>query len=245
MNLRIDGKTALVTGGTRGIGRAIVRLLAESGADVTTCYRTGAEADALRDELDKLDTGRHQVVQADVTSSEEVARLADRCREHGGGLDILVNNVGIDEVGPIGQASMQDWTRIQDVNLRSMVTVTQAMLPLFRHGTSVINMGSAAAMRGVPMRACYSATKAAVIGLSRSMAKEFGPNGVRVNVVTPGVVEDELGSEMPAPVRQQLLNMTALRKFASPEDVAGVVLFLAGDLSGHVTGATLQVDGGV
>ncbi|MBO2445571.1 SDR family oxidoreductase [Actinomadura barringtoniae] len=251
MDLQIDGKNALVTGGTRGIGRAIVTALAENGANVTTCYRSGAEADDLRDELKGLGTGRHQVVQADVTGEKDVAALADRCRENGDGLDIVVNNVGIDEAGPIERTSLEDWARVRDTNLRSMFTVTQGMLPLLSQGASVINMGGAAALRGVPMRAAYSASKAAIIGLTRSMAKELGPNGIRVNVVTPGFVEDEPGGDggggggMPEPVRQQILAMTPLRRFATSDDVAGVVLFLASDLSRYLTGATLQVDGGI
>lgn len=108
MDLQIDGKNALVTGGTRGIGRAIVTALAESGANVTACYRGGAEADDLRDVLKGLGTGRHQVVRADVTSTEEVAALADRCRENGDGLDIVVNNVGIDAAGPIERTSLEE-----------------------------------------------------------------------------------------------------------------------------------------
>lgn len=136
---------------------------------------------------------------------------------------------------------------MRDTNLRSMFTVTQGMLPLLSRGSSVINMGGAAAMRGVPMRAAYSAAKAGVIGLTRSMAKELGPDGIRVNVVTPGVVEDDPdgGGGMPEPVRQQILAMTPLRRFATSADVAGVVLFLASDLSRYLTGATLQVDGGI
>jgi 3-oxoacyl-[acyl-carrier protein] reductase len=243
MELTLSGKKALVTGGTRGIGREITCALARAGADVLTCYRQDASrADDLGRELKQI-AGDHHVIQADVTSETDVADLIGECRTRFGTLDIIVNNAGVISHVPFEQLELAEWRRILDSSLTATYLVVRAALPLLGASASVINIGSGAAAVGVPLRAHYTAAKAGLIGLSRSLCKELGPKGVRVNVVTPGVIATE--AELPAEVIKRYQGMTALRRLGTPADVAAVVAFLASDASGYVTGATIAVDGGI
>lgn len=244
MELSLRGRHALITGGTRGIGRASVLALARAGAEVLTCYRTeGEDASSLERELKEIG-GQHHLVQADVSDAEQVARLADVCRERLGSVDIVVNNAGIMSQGPIAALPHQEWDRMIGHNLTAAFLVTQAMLPLVPDGGSIINVGARGATNGIPFRAHYAAAKAGLIGLTRSLSKELGRNRVRVNLVAPGMVESEQDVE-PNEHKARFLNAIALGRFGTPEDIAGVVLFLASDLSSYVTGETIHVDGGV
>lgn len=243
VDIALSGKKALVTGGTRGIGRAITCALARSGADVLTCYqRDEARAQELVREL-KAIPGDHHVVQADLTSEAEIAGLAEECRVRFGSLDVIVNSAGTISHQPIGELAAAEWHRVLDTNLTAAYLVTRAALPLLNDGASVISVGSRVACVGIPLRAHYTAAKAGLIGLTRSLCKELGPRGIRVNVVAPGVIATE--AELPAEVTQRYENMTALRRLGTPADVAAVVAFLASDASGYVTGATIDVDGGI
>ncbi|GLY75511.1 SDR family NAD(P)-dependent oxidoreductase [Actinoallomurus iriomotensis] len=243
MDLGLTGRRVLVTGGTCGIGRATVRVLAKAGAHVITCHRGESPADDLVTELKEIG-GPHRVEVADVTDAADVAELAATCRETFGGLDVLINNAGVDGRAEIDRLTAEEWNRVMSVNLTGCYHVTQAVLPLLADGGSVINLGASAAMRGRPGSAHYTASKAAVIGLTRSLAKELGPRGIRVNCVAPGVVA-EPGDDLPAPLRTRLTAMTALGRLGEPDDVAGAVLFFSSDLSGYVSGVTLNVDGGI
>lgn len=237
------GKRVLVTGGTRGIGRATVLAFARGGAHVVTCHHApGEAADSLAAELGALG-GKHEVVTADVTTGAGAARLADACRGVLGGLDVVVNNVGIDGSAPLERLEEDEWRRLLDHNVTSAYLVTRAVVDLLGEGGSIVNIGSAAALRGRPASAHYSASKAALTGFTRGLCKELGPRGIRVNTVAPGFVDD--GSEVPPPLRERLVAMTPLGRLARPEDVAGAVLFLAGDTAGFVSGTTLTVDGGM
>lgn len=237
------GKRVLVTGGTRGVGRATVLAFAREGADVVTCHRApGEAADSLTAELEAIG-GKHEVVTADVTTGDGAARLAETCRGVLGGLDVVVNNVGIDGSAPLARLAEDDWRRLFDHNVTSAYLVTRAVLDLVAEHGSIVNIGSAAALRGRPDSAHYSASKAALTGFTRGLCKELGPRRIRVNLVAPGFVDD--GSDVPPPLRARLLAMTPLGRLARPEDIAGAVLFLAGDQAAFVSGTTLTVDGGM
>lgn len=237
----VTGKRVLVTGGTRGIGRVTALTLARAGARVVVCYRSDrAAAEEVAAELRLIGPG-HRVVRSDVTDERRTAHLIDVCRDTLVGLDVLVNNAGVDGMAPVDRLSADEWHRVIDTDLTAAYLVTRAALPLLSPGASVINIGASAAMRGRPAAAHYTAAKSALIGLTRSLAKELGPRGIRVNLVAPGVV----ASDLPTEIRSRLRAMTALDRLGTPDDVAKAVLFLASDLSAYISGVTLHVDGGM
>ena len=245
MGYGLKDRRVLVTGGTRGIGRATVLAFAEAGARVVTCHRApGPEAARLADDLERCGDG-HRIAQQDVTEPEGAERLLETCRQHLGGLDVLVNNAGVDDHAALEDLGPERWQRMMDHNITSAYLVTRAALPLLADGASVVNIGSAAALRGRPGAAHYGASKAAMIGFTRGLCKDLGPRGIRVNAVAPGVTSDDGGRELPAPVRERLLAATPLGRLCTPGDVADAVLFLAGDASACVSGSTLTVDGGM
>jgi 3-oxoacyl-[acyl-carrier protein] reductase len=239
----LSGRKALVTGGTRGIGREITLGLARAGADVLACYRTGGEhVDRLARELKEV-PGDHHVVRADISDTADVRALADECRTRFGRLDIVVNNAGVISHEPFERLAVEEWRRVLDTNLTGAYLVAQAALPLLGPGSSIVNIGSRVATVGIPLRAHYTAAKAGMIGLTRSLCKELGGEGIRVNLVAPGVIATE--TELSAEVRAKYEGMTALRRLGQPADIAAVVCFLASDLAGYVTGETIHVDGGI
>ncbi|MEO3885619.1 SDR family NAD(P)-dependent oxidoreductase [Nonomuraea sp. B5E05] len=243
MELRLAGKKAIVTGGTRGIGRAIVLGLARAGADVITCYRQeGEAAEQLARQLKELGDDHH-VIKADVGRPEEVERLVEECRSRYGALDVIVNNAGAISHIPFAELTAEEWRRVVDTNLTGAAFVVGKALPLLGQGASIVNVGSRVATVGVPLRAHYTAAKSGLIGLTRSLAKELGPQGIRVNVVAPGPVDT--GMDIPAPVRERYRNLIALGRLGASEEIANVVLFLASDLSSFVSGETINVDGGI
>jgi 3-oxoacyl-[acyl-carrier protein] reductase len=249
MELDLSGRKALVTGGTRRVGREIVLALARAGVDVVTCYRgDAAAADTLADELSAIGA-KHHLVRADVTDADDVRHLLDECRAHLGTLDVLVNNAGSFGWAALSDLDKAEWDRMIGIGLGAAYQVTRAALPLLTDGASVINVGSAAALYGGAMRTHYTAAKAGVVGFTRSLAKELGPRGIRANVIAPGAIAmDDLEKTNPGQFRalqENYGNLTALRRITSPSDVVGAVLFLASDLSSYVSGATLDVDGGL
>lgn len=247
--LDLTGKNAVVTGGTRGIGRGIVLALANAGANVVTCYRSDGEAVASLDRELKETGGRHQLVQADVSREEDVERLVAAVRTGYGSVDVLVNNAGVISHIPFAELPVEEWRRVLDNNLTAAFVVTQKLLPLLGEGASIVNIGSRAAVVGIPHRAHYTASKAGMIGLTRSLCKELGGRGVRVNLVAPGVIntdeDDTLTDDEKATYTKRYAHLMALGRFGRPAEVAGAVLFLASDLSAYVTGETIHVDGGI
>ncbi len=241
----LKGKRVLVTGGTRGIGRASVLAFARAGARVITCHHTDGET-AVRFEKELAELGdRHVVVQADVTRPDEVARLADVTAEEFGGLDVLVNNVGVDGQVAFGELTDDEWERVIDHNVTGTYRVTRAVVDLLTDGASVVNLGSSVALRGRAFGVHYTTSKAALIGFTRALCKELGPRGIRVNAVAPGLTETEPGAGMPPAVVDRIVGMTALGRICQPDDVANAVLFLACAGSSYISGVTLNVDGGV
>ncbi|MFI0967681.1 SDR family NAD(P)-dependent oxidoreductase [Streptomyces sp. NPDC021080] len=249
MELALRGKKLLVTGGTRGIGRGIVLAAARAGADVLTCYRQESEyVDSLRQEL-KETGGDHHVIRADVGEITEVDALVEDARNHYGHLDGIVNNAGTITHIPFADLPADEWSRVIDTNLTAAYRIIQQALPLLGAGSSIINIGSRGAAAGIPLRAHYTAAKAAMIGLTRSLARELGGKGIRVNVVAPGVIETEAFEAMPAEraegLRATYAQKTALARLGTVEELAAPVLFLLSDLSAYVTGETINVDGGI
>jgi 3-oxoacyl-[acyl-carrier protein] reductase len=243
MDTKLAGKKALVTGGSRGIGRGIVLGLARSGVDVVTCYRTESEAvESLARELKETE-GDHRLVKADVSDPAEVNALIEACRTSLGSIDVLVHNAGVISHVPFAELKLEEWQRLMDNNLGGPYLVTQGALPLMESGGSIIFMGSRVASVGIPLRSHYTATKAGLVGFARSLSKELGPKGVRVNVVAPGPIETE--EPTPPAVLERYQKLIPLGRLGNTDDVAGVVAFLASDLSRFVNGETINVDGGI
>jgi 3-oxoacyl-[acyl-carrier protein] reductase len=234
----LEGKTALVTGASKGIGRAVAQSLAEAGASVVVGYRSGAdEAEALAAELG----GR--AVQADVSDADEARRLV----EEAGDVDILVNNAGVTRDGLIARMPDDDWRTVLETNLSSVFYTCRAVArPMMkRRGGAIVNVSSIVGLHGNPGQTNYSASKAGIIGFTKALARELGPRGVRANVVAPGYVTTQLTTVLPAELQQAMLDNTPLGRLGDPEDVAGAVRFLCSDEAAFITGEVLLVDGGL
>jgi 3-oxoacyl-[acyl-carrier protein] reductase len=239
----MQGKRVLITGGTRGIGLAITRAFAAAGARIVTCHRQDSPAvESLVHELKSF--GDHCVVKADVTSAGDVAQVVEHCRLHLGGLDAVVHNAGAISHIPFAELPVDEWRRVLDTNLTAAFLVSQLSLPLLGQGSSIVFVGSKVATVGVPLRAHCTASKAGLAGLTRSMSKELGPMGIRVNIVAPGVIETDEAANLPPERYQMYQNMTALKRLGDPAEVANVVLFVASPAAAYVTGETINVDGG-
>ncbi|RAJ61637.1 glucose 1-dehydrogenase/3-oxoacyl-[acyl-carrier protein] reductase [Streptomyces sp. Amel2xB2] len=244
-SLGLAGKRALVTGGTRGVGRATSLVLARSGARVVACYRGDEEAaKRLENELG-WDAARHRTLRADLFTPAGRAAAADACRELYGDIDVLVNNMGTYAPQPFAELSDEDVAQCLDENLTAHVQLTRTVLPLLADGASVVNVGAGMAERGRPGHVHFTAAKAGLAGFVRSLSKELGDRAVRVNTVAPGVVETERGIDLPPHVREGLLSAIPLRRFGTAADVARTVAFLASDSASFVNGLTLRVDGGI
>jgi NAD(P)-dependent dehydrogenase (short-subunit alcohol dehydrogenase family) len=243
MDLQLDGKRALVTGASRGIGRAIALALADEGVRVVAGHhRPSEEADRL---AEQLSSAEGHVVAADVSSADGVAALLARCQDALGGLDVIVNAAGVIEPGPLGDVRLETWQAHIDTNLTGTHLVVQGALPLLAEGASIVNIGSGMAFAGMPARAAYAASKAGLTGLTRSLIRELGSRGIRVNVISPGLVDTEMATSQPEEARRRFEMVSALHRLGHPRDIASVVLFLVSPLSGWVNGVTLPVDGGV
>jgi 3-oxoacyl-[acyl-carrier protein] reductase len=234
----LEGKQALVTGASKGIGRAIAEELARAGAEVVVGYRTGAEeAEALAREIE----GR--VVQADVSNAEEAARLV----EEAGDLDILVNNAGLTRDGLLARMSEDDWRTVIETNLSSVFYTCRAVCrPMMKkRAGAIVNISSIVGVHGNWGQTNYAASKAGIIGFTKSLARELGSRGVRANVVAPGYVRTRLTDVLPEEATSAMLGNTPLGRLGEPTDVAGAVRFLCSDEASFITGDVLLVDGGL
>jgi 3-oxoacyl-[acyl-carrier protein] reductase len=234
----LEGKTALVTGASRGIGRAVAAELAHAGAAVVLGYRSGKdEAESLAGELG----GR--AIQADVSSAEDAARLVAEA----GDVDVLVNNAGLTRDGLLARMSDDDWRTVIDTNLSSVFytcrAVTRPMMK--RRAGAIVNISSIVGVHGNWGQTNYAASKAGIIGFTKSLARELGSRGVRANVVAPGYVKTRLTDVLPDEATAAMLQATPLGRLGEPEDVAGAVRFLCSDAAAFITGEVLLVDGGL
>jgi len=238
MDLGLRGRVALVTGASKGIGRAIAAELARAGADVVVGYRSGREeAEAVASEIG----GR--AVQADVSSADDAKRLV----EEAGDVDVLVNNAGLTRDGLLARMSDEDWRTVIDTNLSSVFyTCRAAARPMMkRRGGAIVNVSSIVGVHGNFGQTNYAASKAGIIGFTKSLARELGSRSVRANVVAPGYVKTQLTDVLPDEATALMLTNTPLGRLGDPEDVAGAVRFLCSDAAAFVTGAVLLVDGGL
>jgi len=234
----LEGKNALVTGASRGIGRAIAAELARAGASVVLSYRTGAEeAEALAAEIG----GR--AVQADVSDSESARALV----EDAGDLDVLVNNAGVTRDGLLVRMSDEDWETVIDTNLASCFYTCRAAVRgmMKRRSGTIVNISSIVGIHGNWGQTNYAASKAGIIGFTKALARELGSRNVRANVVVPGYVKTQLTDVLPDEAKSAMLESTPLGRLGDPEDVAGAVRFLCSEEASFVTGAVLLVDGGL
>lgn len=244
MELGLQGRRALVTGGSRGVGRAVSLALAAHGVDVITCYRKeSVESDSLERELGELG-GRHRVLRADLSDPEQAVALTAEAERWFGGLDLVVNNAADAIRKPYAELSFADWNALLAGNLDSVHLVIQRAIGLMGDGGSVVSIGSQAVDVGVPALGHYAASKAALLGLNHSLAREFGHRGIRFNVLSLGMIETERIRLMTPDRLARYRAATALGRLGTPEDVAGAVLWLASDLARFVTGAVIPVDGG-
>jgi 3-oxoacyl-[acyl-carrier protein] reductase len=234
----LQGKAALITGGSRGIGRAIVLELARGGAQVVLGYHSGAEeADAVAKEAG----GR--AVQADVSDPEQAKRLV----EEAGELDILVNNAGLTRDGLLARMPDADWRDVIETNLSSVFYTSRAAVRgmMKKRAGSIVNVSSIVGIHGNWGQTNYGASKAGIIGFTKALARELGSRNVRANVVAPGYVNTRLTNVLPEEAQQAMLANTPLGRLGDPEDVAGAVRFLCSDEAAFITGEVLLVDGGL
>jgi 3-oxoacyl-[acyl-carrier protein] reductase len=242
----LSGKTALVTGASRGIGRASALALAKAGAQVLVHYSSGEkEADAVVAEIRK-DGGRAEKLSADLRQAEGPHTLAKKVRDIvGDRLDILVANAGISKAATIEDTKVEDFDNLFAVNVRAPYFLVQQLLPALCKGSNIVFTSSLAARASVGTLSAYGATKGAVDALVKHFASALGPRGIRVNAVAPGVVETDMSNFTKTEAgREVTLGMQALKRLAQPDDIGAVVAFLASDDARWITGDTVHVDGG-
>ncbi len=243
----LEGQVALVTGGARGIGSACAKALSQVGAAVVIADRLADEAEATAHAIHSAG-GKAIVVLVDVTKQDEIAQMVDTARHTFGQVDILVNNAGVLSEVSLEELTKERWDWLMAANLRSVVFVTQALISeMVRRGSGVVvNISSLAArVGGIVAGVDYAASKAGVIGATRTLARQYGPKGIRVNAVAPGPIETEMTRHWSADTRRSFLAQIPLRRLGTPEDVAQVVVFLASPQSSYVTGTTIDVNGGI
>ena len=244
---RLSGKRALVTGASRGIGRAVALRLAAEGASVALNYRAGREeAEAVAAEI-AASGGSAAVLQGDVSVAAEAEALVGAAEAALGGLDILVNNAGATRDNLLMRLSEDDWDAALNTNLKGAFLCAKAAIrPMLRQRFGrIVNMSSVVALTGNPGQANYAAAKAGLIGFTRTVAREVASRGVTVNALAPGFIETQMIESIPDDLRARILERIPLGRFGAPDDVAGCVAFLCGDDGAYITGQTISIDGGL
>ncbi len=244
---KLEGHVALVTGASRGIGRAIALRLAADGVNIAVNYNSGeAPARQLVDEISSLG-GNAISIQADVADEDQVKNMVARVREQWNRLDILINNAGIRNDRLLMRMTTKEWDDTLNVNLRGAYLCTRAALPLMvrqRRGR-IINMSSVVGVAGNPGQANYAASKAALIGLTKSVAKEVARRNITANALAPGYILTGMVEELSEDLKSQVLSRVPMNRLGVPEDVAGIVAFLCSDEASYITGQVIRVDGGL
>jgi 3-oxoacyl-[acyl-carrier protein] reductase len=247
MSLPFTGKNVLVTGGTRGIGRSIVEAFAFAGANVAFTFRSSsAEAETLARDLGRAGSDV-LFIQGDAADMASAESAVTAVQEKWGTIDVLVNNAGVTRDGLMLRMSIEDWDSVMDTNLKGVFNFCKAAYrPMIKQRAGrIINMSSVVGVTGNPGQTNYAASKAGIIGFSKSLAKELGSRGVTVNVVAPGFVETDMTSALSDSARAAMLGAIPLGRAASADEIARSVLFLASDDAAYITGHVLHVDGGL
>lgn len=245
--MRFEGKTAVVTGGSRGIGRACVARLAHEGAQVALIYHSNQQAaESLVAELQSA-PGKVRALQADVRDLQRAHQLIDPLFEEWGHIDVLVNSAGIVRDGLLGAMTAEQWREVIETNLGGAFSychaVTQPMM-MMRRG-SIVNLSSTSAEFASRGQVNYAASKGGIDGLTRALAKELAPRNIRVNAVAPGMIETDMSQVVRGIAGEQIKKAIPLKRFGKPEEIAAVVAFLASDEAAYLTGQVLRVDGGL
>lgn len=244
---QLEGKTAIVTGAARGIGKAIAIKFASEGANVAfTDLKIDEVANETLKELEALGV-KAKAYASNAADFADTAAVVKQIHEDFGSIDILVNNAGITRDGLMMRMSEQQWDMVINVNLKSAFNFVHACTPIMmrQRSGSIINMASVVGVHGNAGQSNYSASKAGMIGLAKSIAQELGSRGVRANAIAPGFIETDMTAALPEEVKKEWANKIPLRRGGTPEDVANVATFLASDMSAYVSGQVIQVDGGM
>jgi 3-oxoacyl-[acyl-carrier protein] reductase len=247
MDFNLKGKIALVTGGSRGIGRETCLLLAQAGAEVIINYnRSKDQAESLLEQITK-EGGSAEVFQTDISNPEEVQRLFEHVRKKFNRLDILVNNAGIIKDNLLLSTELSDWDKVLDLNLRGAFLCTRyaAEIMLTNHSGKIINISSTGAIRGGRGQANYAASKGGLAAFTRACAVELGGKGIQVNAVLPGMIVTGMSSRVRKRAGEEILDKIPCGRFGEPKDVAYLILFLASKMSDYITGQAIPVDGGL
>jgi 3-oxoacyl-[acyl-carrier protein] reductase len=245
--MKLEGKIALVTGASRGIGREIALGLAKQGADVVVNY-SGSEERANQVVAEIKELGRNAIaVQCDVSNGESVANMVKATIDTYGKLDILVNNAGITKDNLLMRMKEEEWDDVININLKGVFLCTKAVTRQMMKQRSgrIINISSIVGVSGNPGQANYVAAKSGVIGLTKTTAKELSSRGITVNAIAPGFITTDMTDKLTEDVKDQMLKQIPLARFGEPSDIANVVVFLASEDSRYMTGQTLHVDGGM
>ncbi len=242
----LAGKVALITGGTRGIGLAVARLLADDGASVVVSGRDPGRLESAAKELEGLGASALAVA-ADAAKREDADRLVEAAKERFGRIDVLVNNAGVTRDQLLVRMKDDDWDQVLDTNLRGVFLMTRAVgkVMMRQKGGRIINLSSTAGTMGNPGQVNYSAAKAGVIGLTKASARELAHWNVLVNAVAPGLIETDMTAAIPAEAREGLMQQVPLKRIGTAKEVAEVVRFLAGEGAGYITGQVIHVNGGL
>ena len=246
ISIDLSGKNAIVTGGSLGIGKAIALALGKAGANVALNYRKhDTEAKAVAAEIDKMGT-KGMPVKADVSSFEDAQKMVDQVVQEWGGLHILVCNAGINRDKVIWKMPEESWDEVIAINLKGYFNYIRAAAPVFRGQKEgkIVTVTSINGKRGKFGQANYSASKAGIIGLTKSVARDLGLAGINVNSIAPGLIETDMMRDAPDNVKEMALNEILLKRLGQPEEVANVVVFLCSEMARHVTGQVINVDGG-
>lgn len=243
----LSGKVALVTGGSRGIGRSICTQLAEQGAAVAINYNQSAEQAADLQQKIEAAGGKAITVQADVRKPEDVERMIEETAAALGRLDVLVNNAGFNRDTLILRMSLDDWDEVMELNLRAVFICTKAALRVMmkQRWGRIINIGSVSGLAGNAGQANYAAAKAGLVGFTRAVAREMGSRNITSNLVMPGLVITELTKDIRPEIREAVWERLIVKRDGKPEDISACVVYLASDEAEYITGQVLSVDGGL
>jgi 3-oxoacyl-[acyl-carrier protein] reductase len=244
--LSLEGRVSLITGGARGIGREIALLFAKEGSNIAICDVNLEEAQKTAKDIQDL--GRQSIVfKTDVTDSNQVQDMADKILDKFAKIDILINNAGITKDNLLLRMSEEDWDRVISVNLKGTFVCTKIISKIMlkqRYG-KIVNLASIIGIMGNAGQANYAASKAGIIGLTKSAAKELSSRNICVNAMAPGFIKTDMTAKLPEDVQQKMLSAIPLARFGEPKDVADLALFLSSDSSSYITGQVVQVDGGM